>query len=79
MGIIQDAHLTGEKFNWLGAVFYIGNLAFECPANIALPKLLISKFLSSQIILWGAVAMVMVRCPVSRHQAYLNFADEVRS
>ena len=60
MGILKDAHLTGYRFNWLGSIFYIGYIVAEYPANLALQYLPIAKFLSSQIILWGAVATVTV-------------------
>jgi hypothetical protein len=61
MGIVKDTHLARYNFNWLGSVFYIGYLVAEYPANLALQRLPIAEFLSTQIILWGAVATVMVR------------------
>jgi ACS family allantoate permease-like MFS transporter len=71
MGIVKDAHLTGEKFNWLGSAFYIGYLVAEYPANLTLQLLPIAKFLSSQIILWGGIAMVMV-CHLTSMQKTRN-------
>ncbi|TLD18240.1 major facilitator superfamily domain-containing protein [Venturia nashicola] len=62
MGIVKDTHLHGTQYNWLGSVFYLGYLFAEYPANLALQRLPIAKFLSSQIILWGAVLMLHAAC-----------------
>lgn len=72
-GLKEDAHLRGSEYSWLGALFYLGYLAWEYPTGILLQKLPIAKFMSAtvrslrlnggraltgmQVILWGVVLM----------------------
>lgn len=62
MGIVKDTHLIGTQYNWLGSVFYIGYLVAEYPAVLALQRFPISKFLSSQIVVWGGVLLLHAAC-----------------
>ncbi|CAK4033220.1 major facilitator superfamily transporter [Lecanosticta acicola] len=56
-GLKDDTHLVGSQYSWLGALFYLGYLAFEYPTGILLQKLPIARFMSGTVILWGVVLM----------------------
>ncbi|KAJ3578983.1 hypothetical protein NPX13_g1582 [Xylaria arbuscula] len=53
-GLIDDAHLVGSQYSWLGSILYIGVLIGEYPTNLLLQKLPIAKYLSINVFLWGA-------------------------
>jgi len=55
MGIIPDAGLEGNKFNWVGTVLYMGALVGEYPTNILIQKLPVGKYLAFNVGCWGAV------------------------
>lgn len=55
MGIIEDANLTGDRFNWLGTILYMGILVGEYPTNFLLQKLPVAKYLAANVICWGVV------------------------
>ncbi|KAL4819352.1 major facilitator superfamily domain-containing protein [Aspergillus spinulosporus] len=57
MGIQEDASLTGNKYNWLGTILYIGVLVGEYPTNFLLQKLPVAKYLAGNVFLWGVVIM----------------------
>ncbi|GJN68466.1 hypothetical protein PLICBS_002509 [Purpureocillium lilacinum] len=55
MGIIPDAGLEGNKFNWVGTVLYMGALVGEYPTNFLIQKLPVGKYLAFNVGCWGAV------------------------
>lgn len=48
-GLKDDAHLHGSQYSWLGALFYLGYLAWEYPTGVLLQKLPIAKFMSATV------------------------------
>lgn len=66
LGLLEDAHLSAEQYNWLGTIFYLGYLVFEFPQNLCLQRLPVGKWLSFNILVW-AIALCM-------HAACQNFA-----
>lgn len=44
-----DLGLKGTEYSWLGAIFYIGYLAWEFPTNMMLQKLPINYFMSGTV------------------------------
>ncbi|KAI7888356.1 major facilitator superfamily domain-containing protein [Mucor mucedo] len=62
LGIIEDTHLTGSQYNWLGSFFYLGFIAFQLPNNYFLQKFPISKYLGTLLILWGIVMACTSMC-----------------
>ncbi|CDM31930.1 hypothetical protein DTO013E5_1837 [Penicillium roqueforti] len=58
-GLIDDLHLVGTQFAWLGSIFYVGQLASEFPAIYLMSRLPLAKFVSCLIILWGGVCMCL--------------------
>ncbi|KAH8901569.1 major facilitator superfamily transporter [Thozetella sp. PMI_491] len=61
-----DLHLQGTDYSWLGAIFYLGYLAWEFPTNMLLQRLPINVFMSATVIVWGIILMC--------HAAATNFS-----
>ncbi|KAI8149505.1 major facilitator superfamily domain-containing protein [Fennellomyces sp. T-0311] len=53
MGLYEDTNITQNQFSWLGAIFYIGYLAFQIPNQYFLQRLPISKYLGAILLVWG--------------------------
>lgn len=49
-----DLDLRGTEYSWLGAIFYLGYLAWEFPTNMMLQKLPINYFVAATVsnLLW---------------------------
>lgn len=62
MGIIDDAHLTGQDYPWLTTCIYITILVVEYPQNWIIAKVPIAKYLSFSIVAWGAVLACTAAC-----------------
>ncbi|PTB78886.1 MFS general substrate transporter [Trichoderma longibrachiatum ATCC 18648] len=54
-GLIDDTHLEGEQFSWLGSVVYVAQLVFQPLVAYALVKLPVGKFCATMVFCWGAV------------------------
>lgn len=52
-GLIQDTHLVGDQYSWLGSVVFLAQLAVQLPISYALVKLPIAKFTSVMVLGWG--------------------------
>ncbi|KAI1849582.1 hypothetical protein JX265_013588 [Neoarthrinium moseri] len=61
-----DLNLHGTEYSWLGAIFYLGYLAWEFPTSMMLQRLPINYFMSGTVITWGIVLMC--------HACAFNFA-----
>ncbi|CAO3653617.1 unnamed protein product [Mucor fragilis] len=62
LGIIEDTHLTGSQYSWLGSFFYLGYISFQLPNNYLIQKFPISKYLGTLLILWGIVMALTALC-----------------
>ncbi|TFK30169.1 membrane transporter [Coprinopsis marcescibilis] len=62
LGIIPDAQLTQNQFNWLGTVFYLSYLVFEYPQNLALQRFPVGKWMSVNIFIWAIALMAHSAC-----------------
>jgi MFS family permease len=60
--MIQDTHLTGSQYSWLGSFFYLGFICFQIPNNYFLQKLPIGRYLGTVLILWGVVMACTSLC-----------------
>lgn len=58
-GIIDDTHLVGDQFSWLGSVVYLAQLIMQLPIALALVKLPIGKFTSVMVLGWGLTLTAM--------------------
>lgn len=54
-GLIDDTHLVGEQFSWLGSVVYVAQLVFQPLVAYALVKWPVGKFCATMVFCWGAV------------------------
>ncbi|KXN90243.1 hypothetical protein AN958_04034 [Leucoagaricus sp. SymC.cos] len=54
-GLERDAHLHGNEFNSVLAVFYASYLIIEVPSNIVLKKIKPNRWLPILVSLWGMV------------------------
>ncbi|KAK0453737.1 major facilitator superfamily domain-containing protein [Armillaria borealis] len=62
MGIRTDTHLQGQQYAWLTTCVYIAILAWEFPTNRLIQRLPIAKYLSFNIMAWGAVLACTAAC-----------------
>ncbi|CAO3633059.1 unnamed protein product [Mucor hiemalis] len=62
MGMLEDTHLEGEQFNWLGSIFYLGYLIYQVPNNYFIQKFPIAKYLGTMLVLWGIVVACTALC-----------------
>lgn len=42
----EETHLVSTEYSWLGAIFYLGYLAWEYPTNLLLQRFPVAKFMS---------------------------------
>lgn len=62
LGILDDANLSSEQYNWLSSIFYLGYLLAEWPQNWALQRFPVAKWLSLNLIIWGAILLLHIPC-----------------
>ncbi|EJD40556.1 high-affinity nicotinic acid transporter, partial [Auricularia subglabra TFB-10046 SS5] len=58
-GLVEQLHLTGDRYNIALTMFFIPYCICESPANILLKKLRPSRWLSGITIVWGIVMTMM--------------------
>lgn len=58
-GLIDDTHLHGDQFSWLGSVVFLAQLVFQLPVAWALVKLPIGTFTSFMVLGWGVTLTCM--------------------
>ncbi|KAG1754358.1 major facilitator superfamily domain-containing protein [Suillus lakei] len=62
LGILEDAHLTTNQYDWLGTIFYLSYLVFQYPQNLALQRFPVGKWMSINIFLWAVVLLCHAAC-----------------
>ncbi|KAL1908688.1 hypothetical protein Sste5344_005513 [Sporothrix stenoceras] len=62
LGILDDAHLSANQYNWLSSIFYVGYLLAEWPQNLALQRFPVGKWLAGNLIVWGAILLLHIPC-----------------
>ncbi|KAK3939725.1 MFS general substrate transporter [Diplogelasinospora grovesii] len=62
MGIIPDAGLVGQDYQWLTTCIYITILIVEYPQNYIISRVPVAKYLSFMIVTWGAVLACTAAC-----------------
>jgi hypothetical protein len=58
-GLIEDAHLKGEDYSWLGSIVYIAQMVLQPPISYLLVKLPTGKFAGVMVVCWGIVLTFM--------------------
>lgn len=61
-GLVEDAHLAGSEYSWLGSILYLAQLVMQPVAAVLLVKLPNGKVISAAILLWGASLAIMSAC-----------------
>ncbi|OBS28176.1 hypothetical protein FPOA_02117 [Fusarium poae] len=61
-GLIEDTHLKGQQYSWVGSVFYLGYLLWTYPTTILVASLPIGKYLTANTIFWGLVVAFTAAC-----------------
>jgi MFS family permease len=52
-GLIDDAHLHGQQYSWLGSIVYLAQLVMQPLVAYFLVKLPTGKFTASMVLCWG--------------------------
>lgn len=58
-GLIDDTHLVGDQFSWLGSVVYLAQLFFQPLVAYSLVRFPIGKFCATMVLAWGSVLCFM--------------------
>lgn len=58
-GLIDDTHLEGDQYSWLGSIVFLAQLIMQLPLALALVKLPIGKFTSAMVLGWGFTLAAM--------------------
>ncbi|KAF7191786.1 putative transporter [Pseudocercospora fuligena] len=72
-GIVQDAHLVGKQYSWLGSILYLAQLVAQPIAALTLVKLPTGKVIASAVFLWGSTLCIMSACTNFRSLLALRF------
>ncbi|KAL7782936.1 MFS general substrate transporter [Trichoderma ceciliae] len=62
LGILEDAGLNANQYNWLTSIFYFGYMAAEWPQNWALQRFPVAKWLAGNLIIWGGITLLHIPC-----------------
>ncbi|KUL87704.1 hypothetical protein ZTR_05849 [Talaromyces verruculosus] len=62
LGILKDAHLNSNQYNWLSSIFYFGYLLAEWPQNWALQRFPVGKWLAGNLVVWGGITLLHIPC-----------------
>ncbi|KAL1876344.1 hypothetical protein VTK73DRAFT_9587 [Phialemonium thermophilum] len=54
-GIIEQTHLVGNQFSWLGSVVYVAQMVFQPLIAYSLVRFPVGKFSSTMVLCWGVV------------------------
>jgi len=59
-GLIQDTHLHGQEYSWLGSIVYVAQLVMQPLVAFMLVKIPMGKFISVMVLMWGIILCGMV-------------------
>ncbi|KAK8146310.1 hypothetical protein G3M48_003258 [Beauveria asiatica] len=62
LGILKDAHLNANQYNWLSSIFYFGYMMAEFPQNWALQRFPVAKWLAGNLVIWGGITLLHIPC-----------------
>ncbi|KAM0738351.1 hypothetical protein ACQRIT_006088 [Beauveria bassiana] len=62
LGILKDAHLNANQYNWLSSIFYFGYMIAEFPQNWALQRFPVAKWLAGNLVIWGGITLLHIPC-----------------
>ncbi|KIW33174.1 uncharacterized protein PV07_00045 [Cladophialophora immunda] len=61
-GLKESAHLVGNQFNWVASIFFFGQLTFEFPTIYVLQLFPLAKYVSVNVVIWGAILAALAAC-----------------
>ncbi|KAH7309601.1 major facilitator superfamily domain-containing protein [Stachybotrys elegans] len=61
-GLIEDTHLHGQQYSWVGSIFYVGYLLWEYPTTLLIARLPVGKYLAVNNLFWGFVVALTAAC-----------------
>ncbi|KAI8148988.1 major facilitator superfamily domain-containing protein [Fennellomyces sp. T-0311] len=61
-GLMETIDITESEYNWALSIFFIGYVLFEVPANLVLKMLGPRIWISTIMIVWGAIMAAMAAC-----------------
>ncbi|PSS32120.1 hypothetical protein PHLCEN_2v2116 [Hermanssonia centrifuga] len=53
--LVQDAHLVGQQYSWLGSIVYVAQLIWQPVSSYLLVRLPVAKYLFVNVFMWGVV------------------------
>ncbi|KAL7941292.1 major facilitator superfamily domain-containing protein [Trichoderma barbatum] len=62
LGILEDAKLNSNQYNWLSSIFYFGYMVAEWPQNWALQRFPVGKWLAGNLVVWGGITLLHIPC-----------------
>ncbi|ATY59793.1 Major facilitator superfamily general substrate transporter [Cordyceps militaris] len=62
LGILKDANLSPNQYNWLSSIFYFGYMLAEFPQNWALQRFPVAKWLAGNLVIWGGITLLHIPC-----------------
>ncbi|WVQ83358.1 hypothetical protein IAT38_005497 [Cryptococcus sp. DSM 104549] len=71
----DDLNLTGNNYNNLSSIFYLGWIAWAIPGNLLLAKFPLAKYLAINIFLWGVFLMAQGASQSYDHMMALRFVS----
>ncbi|GJE93056.1 MFS general substrate transporter [Phanerochaete sordida] len=54
-GIVNDAHLVGQQYSWLGSIVYVAQMIWQPVSSYLLVKMPVAKWLFFNVLMWGVV------------------------
>jgi hypothetical protein len=58
-GLVNDAHLGGQDYSWLGSIVYVAQLVMQPLIAYVLVKLPTGKFAGTMVFCWGVTLSLM--------------------
>lgn len=78
-GMVEDNHLKGNEFSWIGSIFYFGFLVAEWPGNILIQKLPIRTFYGATVFGWAVLTFMTATTSNFAGLAAVRFLSKLNS
>jgi len=59
-GLIEDTHLRGQEYSWLGSIVYVAQLVMQPLIAFLLVRIPMGKFISVMVFFWAIILCGMV-------------------
>lgn len=61
-GLVEDTHLVGQQYSWLGSILYLAQLVMQPLAAVLLVKAPTGKVIGTAVFLWGSTLTITAAC-----------------